>query len=352
MATAGRLGNTGELHRGQAHHGRRRGLGRVPRRPRLEFDGLAPGDPADPETDLAPLSSERAAQGLAEQLQDALDKGATGARRRRPPTSRDGAFGSARSSPTSRRRCGPTPRSSSGRSPWSTESSDEDEAVELANSSAYGLGGSVFGEPDRARAVADRLESGMVFINALTSPQALPFGGLKRSGFGRELSERGITRSRTASWSARCLPTTEAGGVTLPAGRADHHAASPSSGRDPRVTAAVNCRHVRPSSPREAAPAVLGAHAGPHPHAEPVGLRQQHGQRLAARRRARGRRRPARSRPRPRAPRRRPRRARRRSRSSRPPCRRRSARGGGVPSAAAGSPALHHRHRVLVARRG
>jgi succinate-semialdehyde dehydrogenase/glutarate-semialdehyde dehydrogenase len=71
---------------------------------------------------------------------------------------------------------------------------DEDEAVALANSSPYGLGGAVFSaDLDRARAVADRLDSGMVWINAPTSSQAdLPFGGVKRSGYGRELSPLGM----------------------------------------------------------------------------------------------------------------------------------------------------------------
>ena len=72
---------------------------------------------------------------------------------------------------------------------------DADEAVELANSSSYGLGGSVFSsDEDQARDVADRLDSGMVWINSVTGTSAdLPFGGVKRSGFGRELSAAGIT---------------------------------------------------------------------------------------------------------------------------------------------------------------
>ena len=58
----------------------------------------------------------------------------------------------------------------------------------------FGLGGSVFSDDvDRARRVAERVESGMVWINHPTSSQAdLPFGGVKRSGFGRELSHLGM----------------------------------------------------------------------------------------------------------------------------------------------------------------
>jgi succinate-semialdehyde dehydrogenase / glutarate-semialdehyde dehydrogenase len=72
--------------------------------------------------------------------------------------------------------------------------SNEDEAVELANNSTYGLGAAVFSSDlDKARSVAERIEAGMVFVNqpSGSSPE-LPFGGVKRSGYGRELSELGM----------------------------------------------------------------------------------------------------------------------------------------------------------------
>lgn len=71
---------------------------------------------------------------------------------------------------------------------------DDDEAVELANDSYFGLSGAIFSaDIDRARKLASRLETGSVWINtrSSTSPE-LPFGGVKRSGYGRELSEYGI----------------------------------------------------------------------------------------------------------------------------------------------------------------
>ena len=70
----------------------------------------------------------------------------------------------------------------------------EDEAIELANSSAYGLGGSVFSTDEtRAQQVADQLDVGMVHINAFNvGGEDLPFGGVKRSGFGRELGPLGM----------------------------------------------------------------------------------------------------------------------------------------------------------------
>ena len=71
---------------------------------------------------------------------------------------------------------------------------DEDAAVKLANDSPFGLGGSVFtNDIARGKSVAQRIDTGMVFINssAVSSPE-LPFGGVKNSGYGRELSGAGI----------------------------------------------------------------------------------------------------------------------------------------------------------------
>ena len=67
---------------------------------------------------------------------------------------------------------------------------DLDEAVALANDSQYGLGGAVFStDLDEAKRVADQLEVGMANVNLASAAGAnLPFGGVKRSGFGRELS--------------------------------------------------------------------------------------------------------------------------------------------------------------------
>lgn len=71
---------------------------------------------------------------------------------------------------------------------------DADHAVELANNSDFGLGGNLWtGNIERGRALARRIESGGVFINGMTaSDPRLPFGGIKRSGYGRELSSFGI----------------------------------------------------------------------------------------------------------------------------------------------------------------
>jgi succinate-semialdehyde dehydrogenase / glutarate-semialdehyde dehydrogenase len=157
------------------------------------MSALEPGDPAAEETTLAPLSSERAAQLLMEQVHDAIDKGATvvtGGTR----IDRRGAF----VEPTVLTGVTPEMRAYSeelfGPVAVVYRVGADDEAVALANDSPYGLGGAVFGSDDeRVQAVAYRLETGMVFINHPTASEPnLPFGGVKHSGFGRELSHLGI----------------------------------------------------------------------------------------------------------------------------------------------------------------
>jgi aldehyde dehydrogenase (NAD+) len=68
----------------------------------------------------------------------------------------------------------------------------EDEAVAIANNSIYGLSGAVFGDPERALAVAKRLQTGQVDINAAAFNVLAPFGGYKQSGHGREFGRFGV----------------------------------------------------------------------------------------------------------------------------------------------------------------
>jgi succinate-semialdehyde dehydrogenase / glutarate-semialdehyde dehydrogenase len=70
----------------------------------------------------------------------------------------------------------------------------EEEAIALANDSVFGLGSYIVStDPEQALRVADGLEAGMVFINGVGAESAeLPFGGVKKSGYGRELGRRGL----------------------------------------------------------------------------------------------------------------------------------------------------------------
>lgn len=74
------------------------------------------------------------------------------------------------------------------------QAADEEDALRIANDTPYGLGSYVFTtDPAQATRVADRIEAGMVFINGVGAEGAeLPFGGIKRSGYGRELGKPGI----------------------------------------------------------------------------------------------------------------------------------------------------------------
>ena len=157
------------------------------------MSGYVTGDPTDPATGYGPLSSEQAAQNLMAQLEDAVRKGATvhlGGHRLDGP----GAF----VEPTVLSGVTPDMRAFGeelfGPAAVVYKVAGADEAVELANSSAFGLGGSVFSSDQQvALDVADRLDVGMVWINSaqLGGPE-LPFGGTKRSGVGRELGPLGI----------------------------------------------------------------------------------------------------------------------------------------------------------------
>jgi len=157
------------------------------------MSGYVTGDPTDPATSYGPLSSEQAARNLMAQIDDAVGKGATvhlGGHRLDGP----GAFVEA----TVLSDVTPDMRAYTeelfGPAAVVYKVADADEAVELANSSAFGLGGAVFSSDEKlAEDVADRLDVGMAWVNTaeLGGPE-LPFGGTKRSGVGRELGPLGI----------------------------------------------------------------------------------------------------------------------------------------------------------------
>jgi len=152
-----------------------------------------PGDPMDQATTLGPLSTEAALVQLLDQVERAVAKGATvvmGGKR----IDRPGSF----MQPTILTDIKP------GNPAFREEFfgpvalffrvKNEDEAIALANDSDFGLGGSVFtADVARGKKVARRIDTGMVFINHPTwTASDLPFGGIKNSGYGRELSSMGI----------------------------------------------------------------------------------------------------------------------------------------------------------------
>ncbi len=154
---------------------------------------LKPGDPMDEKTTLGPLSTEDALLQLLKQVDSAISKGAKlliGGKR----IDRPGSF----MEPTILTDIKPE-------NPAFREEffgpvalffrvKDEDEAIALANDSDFGLGGSVFTKDvARGMRVASRVETGMMFINNISwSDAELPFGGIKNSGYGRELGDMGI----------------------------------------------------------------------------------------------------------------------------------------------------------------
>ena len=154
---------------------------------------LRVGDPADPTTTLAPLSSEAAANEIKDKIRQAVSYGAT-ATEVGPKVPSSGAF------------VQPTILTNlSDDNParyWEFfgpvsmlfRAKDEADAVRIANDSPFGLGGSVFtADPKHGADVAKQISSGMVFVNHPTMAKAdLPFGGIGRSGYGRELVGLGI----------------------------------------------------------------------------------------------------------------------------------------------------------------
>jgi succinate-semialdehyde dehydrogenase / glutarate-semialdehyde dehydrogenase len=158
-----------------------------------ELEKLVPGDPMDPKTTLGPLCTDGALHLVQKQIKAAVDGGAKvsmgGKRLDRPGyfleptiltdiTPENPAFHQEFFAPVA----------------LIFRVKDEKEAIKLANDSPYGLGGSVITKDiERGKRVARQIETGMVFINKATwTAPDLPFGGVKNSGYGRELSDLGI----------------------------------------------------------------------------------------------------------------------------------------------------------------
>jgi succinate-semialdehyde dehydrogenase/glutarate-semialdehyde dehydrogenase len=158
-----------------------------------KLSAIVVGDPMDPKTQLGPLSSEAAAVQLADQVNKAVAEGATVVLGGKRPD-RPGAFMEATILTDIKPGMAAYHEELFGPVAAFYRVKDEQAAIDLANDSPFGLGGSVFTKDvKRGEHVADQIDTGMVFINHPTWTQAdLPFGGTKRSGYGRELSELGI----------------------------------------------------------------------------------------------------------------------------------------------------------------
>jgi succinate-semialdehyde dehydrogenase/glutarate-semialdehyde dehydrogenase len=156
-------------------------------------EARVPGDPLDENSGLGPVARADLREALHAQVRDALAHGAravtggelpSGAGFFYPPSILDGVTPEMRA--------------------WREELfgpvasiirvSGDDEALRIANDSPFGLGGSVWtGDTDRGEHLARRLQSGSAFVNAMVrSDPGLPFGGIKQSGYGRELAGFGI----------------------------------------------------------------------------------------------------------------------------------------------------------------
>jgi succinate-semialdehyde dehydrogenase/glutarate-semialdehyde dehydrogenase len=158
-----------------------------------ETQSLKVGDPMDRATRVGPLARFDLLEGLERQVRRSLEQGAEllAGGGRRPgrgfyfqPTVLSRVTGEM---PAAREEVfGPVAALMSA--------ANADEALRLANDSPYGLGAGIWtSDLDRARKMARKIEAGQVFINGMVaSDPRLPFGGVKRSGYGRELSEFGI----------------------------------------------------------------------------------------------------------------------------------------------------------------
>ena len=154
---------------------------------------LTMGDPVDPSTDIGPLATEQGRRVVAEQVEDALRQGAVAHCGAHQPD-RPGWFF--------------PPTALSGITPGMRIFQEEvfgpvaqfyrvgslEEALQLANQTQYGLGSSIWtNDPQEQQRFVDGVLAGMVFVNgAVASYPEIPFGGIKASGYGRELGSRGI----------------------------------------------------------------------------------------------------------------------------------------------------------------
>ena len=177
-----------------------------------KIGALTVGDPMDADTKIGPLATESGREDVEKYVQDAVDKGASvlvgGRRVDRPgwfyePTLLTGI--TAEMDLYFEEVFGPVAAL------WTVDTLDE--AIEIANSHPYGLGANLWSEDEGERAQFIRdVASGMAFVNGMvTSYPELPFGGVKQSGYGRELTELGMREFMNAKTVWIGPPSSEQG---------------------------------------------------------------------------------------------------------------------------------------------
>lgn len=154
------------------------------------FSELQPGDPIDEATGYGPVCNEKAARDLERQISQSVEAGA----RVLVGGGRDGAFIEPTILADIPKGCPADCEELFGPVAIIHVVKDEEEAIRVANDSEFGLGGSVHtNDLERGRRVAERIESGTCFVNQISWTYAsLPMGGVKKSGYGRELADLGI----------------------------------------------------------------------------------------------------------------------------------------------------------------
>jgi succinate-semialdehyde dehydrogenase/glutarate-semialdehyde dehydrogenase len=150
---------------------------------------VKPGDPTSSDTTIGPLSSTTATDRLADQVKRAVDQGA----KLVAGGEHEGNFFQTTILTDIKPGMDAYHEEFFGPVASVYRVGSEEEAITLANDTPFGLGSYVMtNDPDQAMRVADKIEAGMVFVNAVGLEGAeLPFGGIKRSGFGRELGRFG-----------------------------------------------------------------------------------------------------------------------------------------------------------------
>lgn len=160
---------------------------------KLELESLVIGDPVDMKTQVGPLARKDIVEDIDDQVQKSIKLGARlvlgGKRADRP-----GYYYLPTILADVRKGFPVYDQETFGPVVAIIPAKDESHAIRIANDSVFGLGGSVWTKDlKRGEAVARKINTGAVFVNGLTkSDPRLPFGGIKKSGYGRELSEYGI----------------------------------------------------------------------------------------------------------------------------------------------------------------